>query len=906
MAEVYVNGDTDFTEPIAGLKSNVATAAEEFDLKDNEHINTLEKVNMSVEYDTSNKEECSDLLNDSGINGSYDMNENSEHYNSSEQDELSTSANKTEIKNDDSTSNLNDNTLCKIDSETPHVDTSSEKNISISNDESNELNDETVEKNDFLIATGSENVNSNEESVESMVSLTESNESESEEGSVNSFDDGSLTESYVKVSLDAAENSDEDTQETLNNSSTEPPFTLDKTAIELDDEYDEETPLKKDVLEESEITIETVSEVAANPVEETKYSSNIPKIEISSHNVDDVDDQSLIPETKLDQTVYVKEVVSEVVDDTPVAANHSVDSSVAEIKDSETVSLKNESVSDVVVESKSVPINTFSTPIVIDSDSDSAKIIDKTVSTPVTMTDDSNDTKAAESIDDSNYNPIGTLNESVSAPVDITVDTPKEEPVESPPVITTPVDTPKEEPVESPPVITTPVDTPKEEPVESPPVVTTPVDTLKEEPVESPPVVTTPVDTPKEEPVESPPVVTTSVDTLKEEPVESPPVVTTPVDTLKEEPVESPPVVTTPVDTPKEEPVESPSAVTTPVDTPKEEPVESPSVTEKDKTAEDDGPDIGEELDILGNGLLKKKIILKGKGVSTRPLPGNLVTVRCEGRLASGKVVDKHEKLKFVLSDEDVIQAFDLAVALMEDQEVATVYTDGRYAYGIHGRPEFTPPIPANASITYEIEILSIEDGPNLETISNEERIIYGDKKRMRGNDLYGKGEFSASINSYKRGIKYLDGTDDEDVMNMKIKCLNNLSAGQLQVKAYKMAIQSLDTVLQFEPENVKALFRKGKCLEGLKKEEEALEYIKKASMLDPQNKSIMQELGRLRSRVAVTHEKEKKIYQKMFQSKKEEKISKEEEDLNWSVNIASAVVGVLGMVAGLLWYKHR
>lgn len=50
------------------------------------------------------------------------------------------------------------------------------------------------------------------------------------------------------------------------------------------------------------------------------------------------------------------------------------------------------------------------------------------------------------------------------------------------------------------------------------------------------------------------------------------------------------------------------------------------------------------------------QIILKGKGRTSRPLPGNIVTVRCEGRLASGTVVDKHEKLQFILSDEDVIQ----------------------------------------------------------------------------------------------------------------------------------------------------------------------------------------------------------------------------------------------------------
>lgn len=313
-----------------------------------------------------------------------------------------------------------------------------------------------------------------------------------------------------------------------------------------------------------------------------------------------------------------------------------------------------------------------------------------------------------------------------------------------------------------------------------------------------------------------------------------------------------------------------------------------------------------EWLDILGNGLLKKKILVVGKGEKTRPTSGSYVSIRFEGKLEDATIVEKVENLRFILGDEDVIQAFDLAVALMEENEKAIVTTDARYAYGIHGRPDLKPPIPQNALLTYEIEVLSVGEGPNLEKLSPEERVKLGDGKRLHGNELYAREEFSGAINLYKRGIKYLEGSDDKDVFCMKIKCLNNLSAAQLKVKAYKMAIQSLDTVLQYEPENVKALFRKGKCLDGMKKEEEALEYLKKASTLDPNNKSITAELTKLKTRVASTQKKEKEIYQKMFNQRKEDKISKEEENLTWTVKFTATIVGVLGMIAAGLWYKNK
>lgn len=315
---------------------------------------------------------------------------------------------------------------------------------------------------------------------------------------------------------------------------------------------------------------------------------------------------------------------------------------------------------------------------------------------------------------------------------------------------------------------------------------------------------------------------------------------------------------------------------------------------------------IEEWLDILGNGLLKKKVLEKGKGEKTRPLSGNYVTISFEGKLQNGTVVEKAEKHRFILGDEDVIQAFDLAVALMELNEKAILTTDARYAYGIYGRPDLNPPIPQNSPLTYEIEVLSVSDGPIVENLSSAERVGLGNSKRIRGNELYSRDDFSGAINLYKRGVKYLEGCDDKDVFSMKIKCLNNLSAAQLKVKAFKMAIQSLDSVLQYEPKNVKALFRKGKCLDGMKKEEEALEYLKKASSLDPNNKSISTELSKLKTRVASTQKKEKEIYQKMFNQKKEDKISTEEENLNWTVKLTASVVGVLGMIAAGLWYKNK
>ncbi|XP_066913409.1 peptidyl-prolyl cis-trans isomerase FKBP8-like [Clytia hemisphaerica] len=343
------------------------------------------------------------------------------------------------------------------------------------------------------------------------------------------------------------------------------------------------------------------------------------------------------------------------------------------------------------------------------------------------------------------------------------------------------------------------------------------------------------------------------------------------------------------------------------------------NTTGTDESNEKEAKKPAEELDMLGNGLLKKKILKEGLGRESRPQQGDLVNIRCEGKLADGTVVDKQSHLQLVLGDADVIQAMDMCVALMEDKETCTLYTDARYAYGLFGRLDYKPAIPKNASITYEIEILSIERGVPLQELSPQECSLRADKKRGRGNDLYSRGDYAGAIDVYKRALKYLEGRTDKELLDMKVKCLNNLSAAQLKVKAYIMALQSLDIVLELEPKNVKALFRKGKCLEHLGKENAAFECMKKAAALDPENKLITQDLGRLQKRVAVTQQKEKQIYQRMFQQNTKqqteeggdqggegEEEEEEEEEEDYLPLIGSLLVAAAACVGGLLWYRYR
>ncbi|KAK2550347.1 Peptidyl-prolyl cis-trans isomerase FKBP8 [Acropora cervicornis] len=234
-------------------------------------------------------------------------------------------------------------------------------------------------------------------------------------------------------------------------------------------------------------------------------------------------------------------------------------------------------------------------------------------------------------------------------------------------------------------------------------------------------------------------------------------------------------------------------------------------------------------MDILGNGLLKKRLLREGKGQDSRPDRGQVVTLQVAGRTEDGTAVDWNRSLEFILGDGEVIQAFDLAVALMELDEVCELVTDPKYAYGKAGKPDGNPPIPPDAKLTYELHLLATRDGPNITNMTDEERLILGEKKREIGNNLYTKGDYSGAISSYQKAIKYLSSSVSEEVQSLQMKCWNNMAAAQLKIKAYSAAEKSCSQVLQVDPENV---------LAGKGETENALVYIKKADQLDPGNKS--------------------------------------------------------------------
>ncbi|TGZ70007.1 hypothetical protein CRM22_003413 [Opisthorchis felineus] len=286
-----------------------------------------------------------------------------------------------------------------------------------------------------------------------------------------------------------------------------------------------------------------------------------------------------------------------------------------------------------------------------------------------------------------------------------------------------------------------------------------------------------------------------------------------------------------------------------------------------------------EIIDVLGNGLLTKKILAKGLGRESRPNHGDLVEVSFKGYLEDGTIVDDVASMVCTLGDGDVIQALDLSLPLAERDERFELVTDARFAYGSLGRD---PDIPGDATLRYEVHLLSSSDPPPYSSLSDQERLSMADQKRERGNYYYRREEYAFAVNSYNKALKLLSvptanqstertaSTSDtrnssELLEELEIKLLNNLAATQLKIQAYDAAVKSCNAVLQRDPRNFKALFRKGKALLEQAEVDEAIPILRLVHEMVPSSSMVASELRRARCLQQRERERWSRAASKMF-----------------------------------------
>ncbi|XP_075220398.1 AH receptor-interacting protein [Lycorma delicatula] len=174
--------------------------------------------------------------------------------------------------------------------------------------------------------------------------------------------------------------------------------------------------------------------------------------------------------------------------------------------------------------------------------------------------------------------------------------------------------------------------------------------------------------------------------------------------------------------------------------------------------------------------------------------------------------------------------------------------------------------------LIFVMELLRVENLGEYERegwqFSEEERKAAVPRLREEGNELYRKNCPSEAANKYAQAIGFVDQLmlkekphDEEwnELNQMKIPLLLNYSQCMLQNNDYYAVIEHCTTVLKSEPDNVKALFRRGKAHIGAWNITEAKADLERVKKIDPKlSSSVDSQLSLLSLKV-----KEKELQEK-------------------------------------------
>lgn len=268
-----------------------------------------------------------------------------------------------------------------------------------------------------------------------------------------------------------------------------------------------------------------------------------------------------------------------------------------------------------------------------------------------------------------------------------------------------------------------------------------------------------------------------------------------------------------------------------------------------------------------------KKILKQGEGYE-KPNDGAVVKVKYTGKLEDGTVFEEkgsdEEPFEFMTGEEQVVDGLDRAVMTMKKGEVSLVTVAPEYGYETEIKTDLAV-VPAKSSLIYEVELVSFVKEKESWDMDTAEKIEAAGKKKEEGNALFKVGKYFRASKKYEKAAKYIEYdtsfSEEEKKQSkpLKVTCNLNNAACKLKLKDYTQAEKLCTKVLEFESQNVKALYRRAQAYIQTADLELAEIDIKKALEIDPNNRDVKLEYKALKEKQKEYNKKEAKFYGNMF-----------------------------------------
>ena len=148
-------------------------------------------------------------------------------------------------------------------------------------------------------------------------------------------------------------------------------------------------------------------------------------------------------------------------------------------------------------------------------------------------------------------------------------------------------------------------------------------------------------------------------------------------------------------------------------------------------------------------------------------------------------------------------------------------------------------------------------------------------KIKAAGNFFYKRSDVTKAMRKYTKAKKYIsllresmgstNEAEEAKIRELEVPCCLNIAAVKLKESDFDSALAECDKVLEIDPDNLKAIYRRGQARFGMKEYDLALQDLNFVRRAEPGDKAVAAELARVKKARQASVEKEKSMYGKMF-----------------------------------------
>lgn len=290
-----------------------------------------------------------------------------------------------------------------------------------------------------------------------------------------------------------------------------------------------------------------------------------------------------------------------------------------------------------------------------------------------------------------------------------------------------------------------------------------------------------------------------------------------------------------------------------------------------------------EDLSPKRDGGILRTIIESGEGFSS-PNDGATVDIHLTGE-CNGQVFEDRDVIFCIGegSEHNICDGVERALEKFKIKEKSKLQIKSRYAFGSAGKPELN--IPPNADLEYTITLNNFEKLKDFWTLDAPEKLAQASFFKEKGSRYFKEGKYELACKLYDKMNSYINSTagfseaEEVSVKDLQKAMHLNLALCYLKLNRNLDARNECNSVLEVDPDNEKALFRRGQSYMNLAEPEPAIKDFETVLKLDPKNSAATRGIQQCKDLLKKQRSQEKKIYANMFEKFAKHDKEKEEEE---------------------------